>query len=84
MRGLGPRGGRGGHVPADVANPPVVAADGRLAPGLDVAPRALILVLFLGEDELGVVVLVTLLLHQVEREWANLLNGGNGNLVFFA
>ena len=66
--------------PAEV-DPTVVAADRRLCPGLHVAPRALVLVLLLREDELRVGVLLALFLAQVERERADLLQRRDGDLV---
>jgi len=48
---------------------------------VDVTPGSLVLVFLLHEVQLGVEVLITFLLDLVEGEWADLLNGGNGDLV---
>ena len=59
----------------------MVSPDCRLRPGLNVAPRALVFVLFLRKDQLCIGVLLAFLFAQVERERANLLQGRNGDLV---
>ena len=64
-----------------VCNSPVVAADRGLHSGLHVAPRALVLVLFLRKDQLCVGVLLAFLFAQVKGERTDLLNGRDGNLV---
>ena len=56
-----------------VCNSPLVTADRGLHSGLHVAPRALVLVLFLRKDQLCIGVLLAFLFAQVERERANLL-----------
>ena len=72
------------HSASDVLDDALVVSDGRLEAGLAVGPRALVLVLLLREDELGVRVLVDLLLGQVEGERADLLDRADRDLVLKA
>ena len=64
-----------------VCDSPVVSPDCRLRPGLNVAPRALVFVLFLRKDQLCVGVLLAFLFAQVKGERTDLLNSRDGNLV---
>jgi len=48
------------------------AIEGGVEPRLDIAPGALVLVLFLSPAELSIGVLSTLFLHKIEWEWRNL------------
>jgi len=81
MRGFGPSSWGGSCLPSYVLQQPVIATNSCLSPWLDIGPGPHILVLLLHPAQLGIAVLVSYTLHDVEGEGADLLDSVDGNLV---